>query len=201
MKGSQMRIVFFDLETGGLDFRVHPIIQIAAIAVDERLQEIERFERKLKFDVNTADPEALRSNHYDADVWAKEAIDPALAATVFNGFLNRYADIRRCSKRTNNPYNVAQLAGHNASMFDLFFVQQWFKRYDRFLSASYRVLDTLQRAAWHFHERDNGPESLSLGSLAEYYGIKAEKAHDAMSDVETTIAVYAKLIGVAIGNS
>ena len=42
------RMVFVDLETAGLD-PWRPIIQIAAIAVDSNLKELERFEAKLKF--------------------------------------------------------------------------------------------------------------------------------------------------------
>ena len=38
-------IVFLDLESGGLEF-TRPIIQIAAIAVDSRLHELESIEMK-----------------------------------------------------------------------------------------------------------------------------------------------------------
>ena len=63
-------IVFFDLETGGTKWWPHtmngatvpmnPIIQIAAIAVDETtFEEMDFFERKVCFDTSHAEAEAL----------------------------------------------------------------------------------------------------------------------------------------------
>ena len=37
----EQRLVFFDLETGGLDPKRNPIIQLAAVAVDSHLEVIE----------------------------------------------------------------------------------------------------------------------------------------------------------------
>ncbi len=41
---TESHLVLFDLETAGLDPKRHPIIQIAAIAVDENLSPVEAFE-------------------------------------------------------------------------------------------------------------------------------------------------------------
>lgn len=46
---NRQRLVFFDLETAGLNVARHPIIQVAAIAVDERLDVLEAFEAKLLY--------------------------------------------------------------------------------------------------------------------------------------------------------
>jgi len=195
-----MHVVFFDLETGGLDWRVHPIIQIAAIAVDGDLNAVEHFERKLKFAENVCDKQALEGNHYDPAVWAKEAVEPKRCVTDFSVFLSKHADIVRISQKSQNPYNVAQMAGHNAASFDFAFLKELYRQHNAFLPASYRVLDTLQRSAWFFQERlgESGsvPESLKLGELATYFGVKLENAHDALADVKATIAVYRKMIGV-----
>jgi DNA polymerase III epsilon subunit-like protein len=188
-----MKIIFFDLETGGLDHARHPIIQIAAIAVDAELQPIDQFECKLKFPIDSADIQALEVNHYDVEIWRKEGVEPAKAVQLFSNFLKRHADIARKSK-TGNPYSVAQLAGHNAATFDFAFLKRLYEDHKSFLSASYRVLDTLHRAAWHFQENPPGPDSLKLQTLAEYFGVESTKAHDGLEDVRTTIAVYRKIL-------
>lgn len=185
-----MRIVFFDLETGGLDPLSHPITQIGAIAVDEQLNELEVFQCKLTFHEGVCDEKALAMNGYNETVWAKEAISPLQACGQFGRFLSRYADIERMSEKTQNPYRVAQLAGYNAATFDGPFIQQFFKQERAFLPASYQVLDVLQRAKWHFHELGIAMPSLKLSAVAEHFGIKVENAHDALADVRTTIAVY-----------
>lgn len=190
-----MRIVFFDLETGGLDPLLHPITQIAAVAVDEQLNELESYECKLTFYDKTCDKKALAMNGYKEDVWIAEAISPLQAVGQFGRFLSRYADIERKSERTGNPYRVAQLAGYNAATFDGPFIQQFFKVQRAFLPASYQVLDVLQRAKWHFLEMGVTLESLRLSAVAEHFGIKVEQAHDALEDVRTTIAVYKAMFG------
>lgn len=188
-----MKIVFFDLETAGLDYTKHPIIQIAAIAVDAKLQPVEEFECKLKFDSSKADSQALMSNNYDADLWTERGTEPALAVQGFSKFLSRHADIVRTSK-AGNPYSVAQLAGHNAAGFDFSFLKRLYEEQRAFLPASYRVLDTLQRAAWHFQENPPAPTSLSLQTLATCFKVDVAKAHDALDDVRTTIEVYKRIL-------
>ena len=63
-----MGIVFFDLETGGLSGKEHPITQIGAVVVDRDLNEIESYERKIKFREENCDPVALEKNHYE-EIW------------------------------------------------------------------------------------------------------------------------------------
>jgi len=189
-----MRIVFFDLETGGLIPEVHPITQIAAIAVDEQLKELEAFECKLTFKEDMCEDNALKMNGYDLDVWNKEAIAPLQACGQFGRFLSKYADIERKSERTGNPYRVAQLAGYNAVTFDGPFIQKFFKNERAFLPASYRIMDVYQRAIFHFYELGVTLGSLKLESVAEHFGIKIEKAHDALHDVRATVAVYKAIL-------
>jgi len=81
------RIVFFDLETGGFNSNRHPIIQIGAIAVESSsFEQVDEFECKLKFSPNDCDPQALKVNCYDADVWEEQAIEPLDACRQFNRF-------------------------------------------------------------------------------------------------------------------
>lgn len=191
-----MHVVFFDLETGGTDHRKHPIIQIAAAAVDEQLNVVETFERKLAFDLATADPVALEINSYDAKRWQAEAISPLLACSDFARFLKPYSDVPMVSKRTGRAYAVARLAGHNAAGFDMPFLQAIFQATGQFLPADMRVLDTLQRAMWHFHESKQivTPADMKLSTLANYFGVAADGAHDALADVRMNVAIYKALL-------
>lgn len=187
-----MRLVFFDLETGGLDPSRHPIIQIAACAVDEQLLALEWFEAKIAFDMNAADPEALLKNSYDREVWERHAQPEQFVCCQFAQFLKRHADVEMISQRTGRPYFVAQLIGHNADKFDFPFLQAWYKRLDKFLPAAFSVMCTYQRALHHFHEHPQlrRPENLKLESLAPYFGIELTKAHDALADVTANVRVY-----------
>ena len=91
--------VYFDLETGGID-PIHPNIQLAAIAVGSDWQELGTFERKIQFDESEADPQALAMNHYDAEVWKREAQPIGKVVSDFALFLNDYKVISMVSKRT-----------------------------------------------------------------------------------------------------
>ena len=195
---SSTTLVFFDLETGGLDHGLHAITQIAAVAVAaDSLAEVDRFEVKVKFRPENVDPAAMSLNSYNAETWEREAVHPLDACTRLSTFFQKHATVRMTSHRTGRDYFVAQLVGHNAATFDGPFLQAWYKRLDQFLPASYRVLCTLQRAVWHFQERPNvcQPESFKLGALCEHFGIPATGAHDALADVLATGELYRALRG------
>ncbi len=194
-KDLPVRLVFFDLETGGFDSSKHPIIQIAAVAVDERLEILEEFERKVQFDVSTADPQALLKNSYVREVWEREAILDTYVARDFSYFLKEYADVQMTSKSKGSTYYVAQLIGHNADKFDGPFLQEWFKQRKQFLSASPAVLCTYQRAMHHFHEHPSigQPASYKLADLCRFYGIQLDNAHDALADCRANLALYRAL--------
>lgn len=189
-----MRIVFFDLETGGLDSSKHPIIQIAAVAVDENFRVLEQYQAKIDFNREEADPEALKMNHFDEAVWQKEQQSQSQVIRDFSAFLKRFSDVEMISQRTGNPYRVAQLAGHNAAEFDAKFLQKFFERHATFLPASYRVLDTCQRAQWYALENHMAVKDFKLGTLCKRLGVPLDDAHDALADVHATVAMYQQLL-------
>jgi len=142
------RVVYFDLETAGLD-PAHADIQLAAVATEDFV-EVDSFEAKIVFDLKAADPEALKINSYDEAVWRKEARPERDVVKRFASFLSQHATIEKMSKKTGNPYRVAWLAGHNIASFDVPRLSAMFKRHDRFLGAEiFRPLDTMQLAWWY----------------------------------------------------
>jgi DNA polymerase III epsilon subunit-like protein len=192
-----MRAVYFDLETGGKE-EWRPIIQIAAAAVDEKTWSIlSEIEIKIAFDESQADPEALRINHYDAEVWKKQAVLSTVAVDLFARFLNQYKDLTMISKRTGRPYQVARLAGHNAASFDWPRLRALFEFAGKFLPADPRVRDTLHAALWWFDGRCIAPQSYRLETLCKYFNIPLHEgqAHDALEDVRLTIQLARALRG------
>src|SRR5262249_20123792 len=137
MSDPSQKLIFFDLETGGLNPKRHPIVQLAAIAVDCHLEPVEAFEAKVRFDERTASRNSLRKNHYSRGLWAREAFEPEDVAVNFAAFLRRHATHTLLAS-DGRPYQVAQLVAHNAT-FDGAFLQAWYERLDTFLPARYQV--------------------------------------------------------------
>ncbi len=190
-------LIFFDLETAGLDPKRHAIIQIAAIAVDETLAPIEAFEAKVRFNEQKANKNSLRKNHYQKGTWAIEAQEEIDVARDFAAFLKRHASIPMTSSK-GAPYFVAQLVAHNAA-FDAGFLQAWFDRLKLFLPARRQVLCTMQRAMWHASESPRllPPKDFKLATLCHAFGVPfhAANAHEALADVTATMLLYKKLVG------
>lgn len=190
----ERRLVFFDLETGGLDPKRHPIIQLAAVAVDENLQPLEAFEAKINFNARHAKAQSLRKNHYHPGVWANEGRDAKHAAKDFAEFLKRHASIPALSAQ-GKPYQVAQLVAHNAA-FDAPFLTAWYDKLNLYLPARRLVLCTMQLGMWHFLSSDQSPPAnYQLATLCRHLGVpfQAAAAHDALGDVSATVQLFRAL--------
>lgn len=187
-----MKLVFFDTETGGLE-PSHPMIQIAAVAT-ENFVEVAAFEAKIRFDGKDADPEALKLNSYDAEIWKREAQPESLVVEDFAAFLREHSHCEMVSKRTGRPYSVARLGGHNAATFDAPRLQATYRQHNAFLPAHPQVMDTLQLALW-FTGGSLG--SYKLADLCADYGIESAGAHDALADVRMCAQLARCLLGGA----
>lgn len=187
-------LVFFDLETGGTEPKRHPIIQLAAVAVDEHLEVLEAFEAKIKFNPRQAKAQSLRKNHYHPGVWANDAREPKLVAQDFSEFLRRHASVPALSAQ-GKPYQVAQLVAHNAA-FDARFLTAWYDKLNLYLPARRLVLCTMQLAMWRFVSgEDAPPANYQLATLCEYFGVPfhAASAHDALGDASATVQLFQAL--------
>jgi DNA polymerase III epsilon subunit-like protein len=189
------KTIYFDIETAGLDPKRHPIIQIAAIAVDGVGDPVEAFEAKVRFDERRANKNSLRKNHYHPGTWAKEAQEPLDVARAFAEFLRRHATVPMTSAK-GERYRIAQLAAHN-SAFDGPFLQSWFEQLSIYLPARRQVICTMQRAIWYFTENPAmvPPKDFKLATLCEYFDVPfhAAAAHEALADVSATVALYRAL--------
>lgn len=185
-----MKTIYFDLETGGVNDE--PVIQLAAVALNADWSEAGTFEQKIKFDPAACDPEALKLNRYDPEAW-KDAVAPAIAVARFSSFVKPHSTVEMISKRTGAPYTVARLAGYNALTFDMPRLRAMYG--PTFFPCSYHVRDVLQRAMFWFdeHNVEVKPKDLKLSTLCEYFGIETGGAHEALTDVRMTIALYRRL--------
>ncbi|WP_428306689.1 exonuclease domain-containing protein [Lacipirellula sp.] len=191
----EQRLIFYDLETGGPDPKRHPIIQLAAIAVDEGCEPIEAFEAKVRFDKRNANAHSLRKRHYHPGIWAREGRSAKEVAIEFGFFLRRHSTKTGLSAQ-GQSYRVAQLVAHNAA-FDGPFLVAWHKRLGVYLPAHRMVLCTMQLAMWHFTiSRTSPPANFQLATLCERFGVPfhAAKAHDALGDVTATARLFQTLI-------
>lgn len=184
-------LIVFDLETGGLDKAIHPIIQFAGVAVNREWEIVDELEVKIEFDLASAQQEALELNSYSEEEWERDAVTEAEAMKMIAAFFKRHDSLAKTSKK-GRPYKIARLCGHNASRFDGEFLAAWFKRADMFCPAGcFEALDTVQLARWILFIRNSPvqPENVKLETLAKYLGIEAPNAHDAMGDVKVTVEV------------
>jgi DNA polymerase III epsilon subunit-like protein len=185
-----MTTIYFDLETGGVVNE--PVIQLAAVAVDEKFNEVASFEQKLTFDTLECNAKALEVNGYTPEAWAN-AVPPAQCIRQFSNWLKPLSTVEMISKRTGQPYMVARLAGYNALSFDLPRLRALYG--DQFFPCSYHVRDILQRAMFYFDENPNGkPKDLKLTTMAEHFGIPIDGAHDALFDCRLAVAVHRKMV-------
>ena len=179
-------IIFFDLETSGLEPDQHSIIQIAAIDAVSG----DEFCRKVKFRKKLASPEALAVNHYTDEAWG-DAVCQIEAYNDFIEFTKNHAKQFRISKRTGKPYPVAVMAGHNIDKFDMAFLKAWNARFEGWMPIDYACYDTLQLARWVLPDFGGGYD---LETLAKYFGVYSGTSHDALEDVRNNIKVAAGLL-------
>lgn len=181
----------------------NPVIQVAAIACEaDTWEPLETFEVKLGFRRELATGEALEINSFDHDLWIEESVRCFDGLEMFRAFLDRHKTVELISKK-GNPYNVAQLCGHNAASFDLDFILRSFQdpewqKYALpgdaprkepvkgiFFPGSFQVIDTLHLARWVLAGQ---VEDFKLGTLAEHFKIPTP-THDALADVRVTVEV------------
>jgi DNA polymerase III epsilon subunit-like protein len=185
-------IVYFDLETGGIEPH-RPTIQLAAVAMEGAI-EVASFEQNIAFNEADCDPEALRLNHYDRERWAREAVPPLVCAARFAAWLRPFQTVTLTSKRTGQPYTVARIAGYNAVSFDVPRLREMFS--GQFFPCEYLTRDVLQRALFYFDEHPHGPQpaSFKLATVCAMFGIDTDGAHGALADARMCARLHRVIV-------
>lgn len=195
------KLVFFDLETGGLDPDQHPIIEIAAIAVDAAsFRELDTLLLEIQFNPQECNARSL-GKKYCTPTWGMSALPPVAAAHLLAAFLKRHATHRVYSSRTRKHFQLARLVAHNGEQFDGPFLHGWFRRLGIYCPAAKMCLCTKQKALWFFQENPSlaVPKNYKLGTLCDYFATKTRPTHHALADIEATIELYQTLIQHSTG--
>lgn len=183
-----MKLVFVDTETGGLDPRKNPLLEVAAVVyctVEDRI--VDTYTAKLdprygQVGADTLDPKAMLVNQITFNLeWAEDSLEMAVMLGQFLRFLDPYAD--------------AQFAGHNVE-FDLRFLRHHSERCGLTLPLSHRVVDT--QSLSHPWQLAGAVSSTSLDEMCRHFGIPRSVRHRAMPDVLATLQLYRCVVRCAL---
>jgi DNA polymerase-3 subunit epsilon len=168
-------IAFVDLETTGLDFRRHEILEIGVIRADARTLEIiaQCDVRVCPERLENASTEALAIAGYSFEDWAE--------ASTLEVALARVAPL----------LDGALVAGHNVG-FDWAFLEEAFRREELPLpEVDHHRLDTAS-LAWPL-VASGELSSLSLNSVAACFGLERPTPHRALADARCSLEVARRL--------
>lgn len=172
------KFAILDFETGGLDYKLHPVTQVGLIIVEPKnFAILDQYETFVK--------------PYSGLTYTKEALQKS---RVTMEEINSGVDVKKVlaklielsKKHTSGPKSKPILVGHNLA-FDLDFAQAIFdlasKHLYDFFSRYY--YDTMEQQK--IIERKSKTDlSFNLTACCERYGIKLKAAHGAMPDVLAT---------------
>jgi len=171
-------LLFFDLETTGLDKDKNTIIEIAIVKTDYYGNVMGKYHTKIKpsvADLASASKRALEINGYSEEAW-KNALSPEQAA-----------------KEIVEQFNDGKwvLAGQNIGGFDIPFLQAFLNRNGFEYRIGRRYIDTMGLAIEHL--MPCGLKSVSLVNIRKALGVETGTAHSAMADTLACVQVYRKL--------
>lgn len=178
-----MKILYFDVETTGLDSEENDVFQLAgAIEINGRIQEEFNFDIR-PFNLANVSPEALQVTQKTFSE-LESYPNSVLIHDEFVRLLSKYVDkFDKADKFYPAGYNV---------QFDIDFLRSFFfKCGDRYYGSwfNYRWLDPYPvlhiLESLGYLKLDN----YKLETVCDYLGIDID-AHDAMSDIRATINVF-----------
>ena len=178
--------VVIDVETGGFDARVNPILEIAAVQVSYENRELvisERWSRAVRpFPGGRSDAAALRFTGIDPDDPMRSAVDETTALTeLFRVVRNAVRD-HDCTR--------AILVAHNAA-FDQSFLNQAIARtgLKRNPFHPFSSIDTASLAAVAY-----GHTVLSEACARASIAFDPAQAHSALYDAERTAELFCRIV-------
>lgn len=169
-------IAFTDVETSGLDFVKHEILEIGLVLVDQKTGEItDTLNIKVRPEhIETANPEALKVNGYSEADW-QDAVSIVEAIVLYG---EKAKDAIFCS--------------HNVT-FDWSFIAEAFKKAGLKSPLDYHRLD-LFTLIWA-KAKDSNIESFSLSKVARFLGLPEEPLpHRAINGARTAHEIFKTLI-------
>lgn len=170
-------ILWFDLETTGLDKDTHTIIEIAIVKTDWQGNILSEWSTKIKptaQDLAKAHPRALEVNGYTAEGWEDTPDAETVAPIIRQMFNGKYI-----------------LGGHNVAHFDAPFLRTWLEKHGQDSNIGYRFLDTMSTAVEHLFPC--GLRSASLVNVRKALAIETGEAHTALADTLACAEAYKQM--------
>ena len=132
---SQLPLLFFDLETTGLDKDNHTILEIAIVKTNWEGEVLSTFETKIKpspADIIKAHPKALEINGFTEEDWRNAPPPEDVLDAIQAQFEGKHI-----------------IVGQNIAGFDIPFLTVFFEKHNRKLKMSRRSLDTMSLIIEH----------------------------------------------------
>lgn len=187
-----MKILYYDLETTGLDYMQHAPIQFAGL-LEVNGEVVEHLDYKMKpYPNDLIDAKALEVNGRTVSQISAFA-DPTMTLAWVCERLDKYVN-------TRNKSDGIFLCGYNNVHFDDQFLRRWFTKagYDQWAYMNRFWNESLDMrilcAAALARERSAMP-NFKLTTVARHFGIEVDdsKAHEAMYDAELVRALSRKV--------
>ncbi|MGE6227578.1 exonuclease domain-containing protein [Paenibacillus chitinolyticus] len=190
-----MKILFVDTETGGVDPRKHSLLEVGLVAYEVGKGIIDSKEFYISHENYSVTEHAMKINNIDLSIAKDWGHKPHWATHKLLNFIEESFDVIK--SKDDRPI----LGGHNVGFDKSFIEYQLFDAsgYDMQKYISHRTIDVMS-LLWGLHIAGKLPKEACYSAGAnEYFGIKNEKAHTALSDILATVQVYEKAIQLIKG--
>ena len=183
------KIMYIDVETTGLDPKMHSIVQCSGIIEIDDVEK-DRFDLRIRpLQGSHIDPAALKvigKTSEDLMAYPNNADQFSEFLLLLKKHVNRY-------DRKDKMFFVA----YNGT-FDMQFIRAWFEaRLDKYFGSWFYFppLDIMTIAANEMMDVRSEMTDFKLGTVCEQLGIEWDElaAHDALYDVEKTMEVHSRL--------
>lgn len=179
-----MKKVFIDVETTGLSYQKHSVIQVAGIIMDGN-KFLQDFNYTMQPDWNKQiDPRALQVNGRTTD-----------ELKGFDGPRKAWGEVKEDLSQYIDPYDTQDKAFFIAynSQFDYGFVRSAWRQYvgsyfNSFFWTTHICAKHL--AAYYLQNKRSQMVDFKLSTVCKTLGINLENAHDAMADCIALREVY-----------
>jgi len=188
-------ILWLDLETTGLDKKIHAIIQISCL-VEMDGQLIDEFNLFIRpFSGASVSRDALKKNNISIETLKtdKKYVSYNEAFKTFIEFMEKYVNRYK-------PIEKFVLAGKNVK-FDIEFLREFFKRNNDDYYGSwffYPCIEVESYTAEAIAFENAILNNYKLETLCESMNIELKNAHDSLLDIKATRELYWKYKGVNI---